>query len=75
MRDVSISRLRSHLPEYIRLASRGPIRITSHGREVARLTAPEDARAEARKILAGIRKTAKIGDLISPALTDWDVLE
>jgi prevent-host-death family protein len=76
MKAVSVSNFRSHLPEFIRMAKRGvPVSITSRGREVARLVPAQDLRAEARRQLAGLRKTAKIGDLVSPVLEDWDILK
>ena len=74
--DVSISELRAHLPEFIQLANRkGPVRITSRGQEVARLIPAQDKKEQARKKLEHLRKTAKVGDLLSPVLTDWDALK
>jgi prevent-host-death family protein len=76
MTEVSISELRAHLPEYIRLAGRkGPVLVTSRGKEVARLVAPQNRKEEARKKLETLRKTARIGDVMSPVLTDWDALK
>ncbi len=76
MKDVSVSELRARLPEFIRLANRkGPIRITSRGMEVGRLVPAQDSQLEARTKLEGLRKKAEIGDMLSPVLGDWDVLE
>lgn len=76
MKNVSISELRAHLPEFIQLANRkGPISITSRGREVAQIIPAQNKQQEALSKLASLRKTAKVGDLLSPVLTDWDVLK
>lgn len=76
MIEVSISELRAHLPDFIRLANRkGAVCITSHGKEIARIVAAESPKEEARKKLEALRKTAKVGDLLSPVLTDWDALK
>jgi prevent-host-death family protein len=76
MKDVSISELRAHLSEFIQWANRkGPIRITSRGKEVARIIPGQDKKEQARQKLETLRKTAKAGNILSPVLTDWDVLE
>lgn len=76
MKNVSISELRAHLPEFIQWANRkGPLCITSHGREVARIIPAQDKKEQARQKLEALRKTTKIGDILSPVLTDWDVLK
>ena len=75
MTDVTISELRANLPDYIRMVNRkGTIRITSRGREVARLVAARSPKEEARTQLAELRKTAKVGEILSPVLTDWNAL-
>lgn len=75
MIEVSVSELRAHLPEYLRLAVRkGPVIVTSRGREVARLVAPANTRNDALEKLMALRKTAKIGDVLAPVLEDWETL-
>lgn len=75
MIEVSVSELRAHLPEFLRLVGRkGPILVTSRGKEVARIIAPESSRDAARGKLEALRKTAKVRDVVSPVLADWDML-
>jgi prevent-host-death family protein len=72
MLEVSVTDLRSHLPEYLRRASAGEeVRITSRGRVIASLVPARDAREEARAALAALRPTAHVGDVVSPTGEPW----
>lgn len=46
--------------------------ITSHGKPVAQLVPPEDKREEAKASLKALRKTAVIGDVVSPTGEIWE---
>jgi prevent-host-death family protein len=73
MVDVSVTDLRSHLPEYLRRVSAGEeIRITSRGRVIASLVPARDVRDQARAALAALRRTARVGDVVSPTGETWD---
>ncbi len=73
MLEVNVSKLRSHLPEYLARAESGEeILVTRRGRVVARLTAVRDAHAEAKERLAVLREHARVGDVISPIYADWE---
>jgi prevent-host-death family protein len=73
MVDVSVTDLRSHLPEYLRRVSAGEeIRITSRGRVIASLVPARDVREQARAALATLRRTAQVGDVVSPTGETWD---
>ena len=49
--------------------------ITSRGKQVAQLTPPPDRRKEAIARLKALRKTAIIGDIISPTGEIWEACE
>ena len=67
MRDVNITELRAHLPSYLRQVAEGEeIRVTQRGRVIARIVPEQSQRARARAALAGLSKSARIGDVESP---------
>jgi len=73
MREVNVSELRSHLPEYLARAESGEeILVTRRGRVIARLSAAHDARAEAKRQLATLRAQAWVGDVVSPVGEAWE---
>lgn len=73
MSEVSISELRSHLPEYLARAESGEeILVTRRGRVVARLSAAKDGRAGAKERLAALCGRARVGDVVSPIPATWD---
>jgi prevent-host-death family protein len=72
MRKVGVTDLRQHLPGYLAQVRKGePIQITQHGKVVARLVPERDTAQEARQQLAAWRKTARIGDVLSPIEEPW----
>ncbi len=70
--SVNVSQLRQNLPEYLKKVQEGQeVEVTVRGKVVARIV-PEQARRErARKKLAALRKTAKVGDVTAPVNAGW----
>ena len=70
--SVNVTQLRQNLPEYLKQVREGrEVEVTVHGKVIARLV-PEAAKSErAKKRLADLRKTAKVGDMTSPAGVTW----
>lgn len=73
MKEISISELRANLLSAIEQVKKGKIiMVTSHGKPVAQLVPPTDKREEAKAAIKALRKTAIIGDVISPTGEAWD---
>jgi len=73
MQEVNVSELRNHLPEYLARAELGEeILVTRRGRVIARLSAPQDHRANAKRQLAALRARARVGDVVSPVGESWE---
>lgn len=73
MTTVNISEFRAHLVKYLQKANDGEtISVTSHGRVLATVTAPEDLRAKARKELESLADSAWLGDVVSPTDDAWE---
>lgn len=73
MARVNVTELRQNLPTYLAEVRKGrEIEVTVHGRVIARIVPEADRRAEARKFLRSLRKTAWIGDVMSPSGDVWD---
>ena len=73
MPKVKVTELRQNLPVYLARVERGEeIEVTVHGRVIARIIPEMDRSAEARKFLKALRKTAVIGDIMSPSGDIWD---
>ena len=76
METVGVSKLRENLITFLKKVEAGEsIKITSRGREVAKLVPLENKMREARKALKRLRKTAIVGDVISPVGADWEVMK
>ena len=74
MPKVNVSELRSHMPEYLTRAETGEeILITRRGRVVAQLAPFAGTRERAKQRLAALRADARVGDVVSPIDSDWDV--
>lgn len=72
MEDVKLTELRQKLPAYLKQVEKGrELRITSRGRVVARLLPPEDPVQVARARLKALRKSARVGDVITPTGERW----
>lgn len=73
MAKVKVSELRQNLPAYLAEVQKGEeIEVTVHGKVIARIVPEEDRRAAARRFLKSLRKTAKIGDIMSPSGDVWN---
>ena len=70
--SVNVTQLRQNLPAYLKQVREGKeVEVTVHGKVIARLV-PEAAKGErAKKRLAELRKTAKVGDVTTPAADSW----
>ena len=74
MCEVNVSELRTHLPEYLTRAESGEeILVTRRGRVIARLVPVIDTRERAKRRLAASRAGARVGDVVSPIESDWEV--
>ena len=72
MRQVNITELRSHLPDYLGQVQRGEeLEITSHGKTIARILPREDIRETAKTQLKALRGKMRMGDIISPIGEAW----
>ena len=75
MLQINVTEFRNHLPAYLEKVKCGEVlALTSRGRVVARLVPEVDEVKLARKWLADIRGTSVVGDVTSPLLESWDVL-
>jgi prevent-host-death family protein len=73
MKTLSISELRANLMSAMEEIKKGKsILVTSHGKPIAQLVPPPDRRKEAIARLESLRKTIKIGDIISPTGETWE---
>jgi prevent-host-death family protein len=73
MSEVNVTELRQNLPEYLADVKKGKeLKITVHGKVIARIVPEVDAKAAARKRLAALRTKCKIGDVISPTDAQWN---
>jgi len=76
METVGVSELRENLMKYIKKVQAGvPVTITSRGHQVARLAPLEERMKESGKILRQLRKTAVLGDIVSPIEEEWEVMK
>jgi prevent-host-death family protein len=70
---VNITELRQNLPTYLARVRKGEaVEVTVRGRVIARIVPEEDRRAAARKRLKALRKTTKLGDVMSPSGETWN---
>lgn len=68
MQTISISDLRANLLKYLEIAGCGEqVLVTSNGKPLASITAPEDKKDIAKEQLRALAITAKIHDIIVPA--------
>ena len=70
--SVSISEFQANMEAYLQQVQAGSvIRLMYHDREIARVIPSYDARNAARQQLAALRKTAVVGDVLSPIDETW----
>lgn len=73
MKSISISELRANLLSAIEEIKKGKtITVTSHGKPVAQLVPPTNRKEEAIARIKALRKTAMIGDVVSPTGETWE---
>ena len=71
--QVSVTEFRHHLFQYLNQLSDGVLELTSKGKVVARVSAPEDPQVAAKQCLLALRKTARIvGDLDLSSELHWN---
>jgi len=76
MQTINISDFRANLLKYLEVAGSGEqILVTSNGKVLASITAPEGKKEIAKKQLSSLAKTAKIHDVIAPTESEWEVLQ
>ena len=76
METVGVNTLRKNLSVFLKKVEKGEsIAITSQGHEVALLVPPGNKMKKARKALDELRKTAFVGDVITPVTEDWELLK
>lgn len=72
MRSIAVSELRNNLMSIIKKVQAGEnIVVTSRGNEVAKLVPLENKKQKAKESLKELRKTAYVGDVLSPVNEDW----
>jgi prevent-host-death family protein len=73
MSEVNVTELRQNLPEYLADVKKGKeLKITVHGKVIARIVPEVDAKDAARKRLTALRTKCKVGDVISPTNDKWN---
>ena len=73
MSEVNVTELRRNLPDYLAEVRKGKeLKVTVHGKVIARIVPEPDAKDAARHRLAALRTKCKVGDVISPAGERWD---
>ena len=76
MITINISDFRANLLKYLEQANAGEqISVTTNGKLIATITPPVNQKEQARQQLERLAKTAKLGDIISPTESEWDVCE
>jgi prevent-host-death family protein len=76
METIGVNTLRKNLTGLLRKVENGEsIVITPGGREIALLMPPGNKTEKARRALKELRKTAYVGDVISPVSEDWELLK
>ncbi len=70
---INISELRQNIQHFVARANAGErIGVKVRGKVVAELAPAMNAQEEAKRKLTELRKTAVIGDVITPEPFDWD---
>ncbi len=75
MEKVAVSEFRANLVSFLKRVERGEVlALTSRGHEVAKIIPPDNKTENAKDALKKLRKTALIGDVLSPIENEWEVL-
>ena len=73
MAKVNITELRQNLPTYIAKVGKGEeIEVVVRGKVIARIIPEQDHPQEARARLVALRKSAHVGDVLSPIDEVWE---
>jgi prevent-host-death family protein len=75
MDSIPVSEFRANMQQILDEVQQGKCRnITSRGKVIARLVPAEDTRQRALEELMEMRKTAFVGDVMSPIDVEWNAL-
>jgi prevent-host-death family protein len=75
MESVGVSKLRENMALFLNKVQQGEsIAITSRGTEIALLIPIKNKKEVSRNALKQLRKTAIVGDVVSPIEEEWKVL-
>ncbi len=76
MKTIAVSELRANLMKVLKEVAHGSeVDVASRGKIVAKIVPPGRFRDEARDRLKELRKTAVLGDLLTPVDSGWDALD
>ena len=76
MEAIAVSKLRENIGTYLKKVEKGEtITITSRGHEVAMLIPAANKMERSRKALQQLRKSAVMGDVLSPVAEQWEVMK
>ena len=76
METIAVSKLRENMVFFLRKVQQGKsITITSRGTEIAMLVPRENKMEAPKNALKQLRKTAVVGDIVSPIGEDWKAMK
>jgi prevent-host-death family protein len=76
MESIGVSKLRENMVLFLSKVQQGEsIAITSRGTEIAMLIPIKNKKEVSRNALKQLRKTAIVGDVVSPIEEEWEALK
>jgi len=76
MESIGVSKLRENMVLFLSKVQKGEsIAITSRGTEIAMLIPIKNKKEVSRNALKQLRKTAMVGDVVSPIEEEWKALK
>ncbi|MBW2605060.1 MAG: type II toxin-antitoxin system prevent-host-death family antitoxin [Deltaproteobacteria bacterium] len=76
METIAVSKLRENMVLFLKKVQQGKsIAITSRGNEIAMLVPIEKKMEASKNALKQLRKTAVVGDVVSPIEEDWKAMK
>ena len=76
MESIGVSKLRENMVLFLNKVQQGEsIAITSRGTEIAMLIPIKNKKEVSRNTLKQLRKTAIVGDVVSPIEEEWKALK
>lgn len=76
METIAVSKLRENMVLFLKKVQQGKsIAITSRGNEIAMLVPMENKMEASKNALKQLRKTAVVGDVVSPIEEDWKAMK